>query len=144
MTPPATTTAFVELHVPDFGKAKTYYQSLGFQIVWERKSEEFKGYLVMQLEENFLCFWAGNENVYKHSYFKKFSKDTKRGYGVEIVFMIKDIEAYYNNVKDIAHVVEPLVMKPWGNKDFRCEDPFGYYLRFTEFYNTLYDDVAVP
>lgn len=98
----------------------------------------------MKLEKNFLCFWAGNEKVYDHPYFKKFPKDTKRGYGVEIVFMIQDIDSFYEKVKDIANVVEPLVLRPWGDKDFRCKDPFGYYLRFTEYYNTLSDDVAVP
>jgi len=29
-------------------------------------------------------------------------------------------------------VVEPLRMRPWGARDFRIADPFGYYLRITE------------
>lgn len=111
--------------------------------MWERKPEAFKGYLVMKMEENILCFWAGNTYAYQHPYFKRFSPDTKRGYGVGVVLMVGDVEEYYNKVKEIAHVVEPLVMQLWGNKDFRCEDPFGYYLRFTEYYDTLNEDKAI-
>ena len=61
----------VELHIPDFNEAKEFYEKLGFVVVWERKPEEFKGYLVMEMENNILCFWAGNEKVYKHPYFKQ-------------------------------------------------------------------------
>src|SRR3989338_3869816 len=98
----------VELHIPDFNEAKEFYEKLGFVVVWERKPEEFKGYLVMEMENNILCFWAGNEKVYKHPYFKQYPKNQKKGYGVEIVLMIKDVESYSNRVKNFAKVVEPL------------------------------------
>lgn len=137
MTPPSSTSTLLELHVPDFHKVKSYYGKLGFRIIWERKPEGFKGYLVIKMENNILCFWAGNEHVYDQPYFKPFPKNTKRGYGVEIVLMVKDIEAYYKKVKSVANVVEPLVLQPWGLKDFRCKDPFGYYLRFTSYHNIL-------
>jgi hypothetical protein len=44
----------VELHVPDFQQVKDYYIPLGFEIVWERPPEGFKGYLVMKMENNIL------------------------------------------------------------------------------------------
>ena len=134
---PAQNNILLELHVPDFEKVKEYYEKLGFDIIWERKPEGFKGYLMLKMENNILCFWAGNEHVYEQSYFKRFPKDTKRGYGVEIVIMVDDVEAYYSKVKGFANVVEELVLQPWGLKDFRVEDPFGYYLRITTYHNIL-------
>lgn len=133
----------LELHVPDFEKAKKYYEKLGFEVIWERKPEGFKGYLILKMGDNILCFWAGNEHVYEHPYFKRFPKNTKRGYGVEIVIMVDDVEEYYSKVKGFANVVEELVLQPWGLKDFRVEDPFGYYLRITTPHNILDDDNAV-
>lgn len=129
--------SLIELHVPDFEPIKTYYHALGFRVVWERHAEEFKGYLVMELEGNTLCFWAGNKHVYKQPYFKKFPKETPRGYGVEIVIQLEDIESYYERHKEYANVVEPLTYQPWGLKDFRAVDPAGYYLRLTTKHNIL-------
>ncbi len=89
---PAKTDVMIELHVPDFKKVKDFYGKLGFKVVWERKPEEMKGYIVMKSGGSILCFWPGNESLWKQSYFKKFSKKSKRGYGVEIVIMVEDIE----------------------------------------------------
>lgn len=133
----------VELHVPDFEVIKAYYQSMGFDIVWERPPEGFKGYLVVRLDHNVLCFWAGNEHVYEQEYFSHFPRDSKRGYGVELVLMVDDIDAYYDKVKDIANVFEPLQLRPWKLRDFRCVDPAGYYLRFTSKHNILDSSNAV-
>lgn len=136
---PAQNNVLLELHVPDFKKVKDYYGKLGFKVVWERKPEGLKGYLILKMDKNILCFWSGNKYVYDNPYFKRFPKTTKRGYGVEIVIMVDDIESYYAKVKDFANVVEELVLQPWGLKDFRIEDPFGYYLRITSKHN-IFDD----
>ncbi|MDP2650706.1 MAG: glyoxalase/bleomycin resistance/extradiol dioxygenase family protein [bacterium] len=133
----------LELHVPDFGPIKNYYSKLGFGVVWEREPEADKGYLVMRMGNTILCFWPGTESVYKQLYFKKFSKETPRGYGVEVIIMVDDIESYYEKVKDVANVVEPLKLQPWGSEDFRAVDPFGYYLRFTGKHNILDNANAV-
>lgn len=143
MGAPAKSDVILELHVPDFEKVKEFYGKLGFRVVWERKPEGMKGYLVMKKGGSILCFWAGNEEVYSHPYFKQFSKETKRGYGVEIIIFVKNIEKYYEKVKKFAKVVEELTTQPWGDKDFRIEDPFGFYLRFSSPYNTLYAEKAV-
>jgi lactoylglutathione lyase len=137
MNEPAQNNVMLELHVPDFEIVKEYYTRLGFKVVWERKPEEFKGYLVIQRGNNVLCFWAGNEYVHQHPFFSKFPKDTTRGFGVEIVIIVEDVEKFYSQVKEFANVVEELVEQPWGLKDFRTADPFGYYLRFTTPHNIL-------
>jgi hypothetical protein len=121
----------LELHVEDFEIIKNYYAGLGFRIIWEREPDGLKGYLVVDLEGNTLCFWAGNQHVYDQPHFKQFPKDTPRGYGVEIIIMVKDILSFYEQVRSVANVVEPLAEQPWGLWDFRAVDPAGYYLRFT-------------
>lgn len=131
------------MHVPDFEIVKDFYGKLGFKVVWEREPEGMKGYVVMKRGDSVLCFWAGNNEVYNQPYFKNFLKDTKRGYGVEIIIFVNDIETYYEKVKKFASVVEELTLQPWGDKDFRIADPFGFYLRFSSPYNTLLADRAV-
>jgi catechol 2,3-dioxygenase-like lactoylglutathione lyase family enzyme len=140
---PATSNVLVELHVPDFKKVKEFYGKLGFGVVWERPPEGFKGYLILRMEDNILCFWAGNEHVYKQEYFSQFPKDSKRGYGVELVLMVEDIETYYQLMKDKVKIFEDLRDRPWGLRDFRLEDPFGYYLRITSKHNILDNKYAV-
>jgi hypothetical protein len=135
--PPAENYLLLEFHVPSFDKVKEFYGKLGFEIVWERKPEEFKGYLVIRRGNNILCFWGGNEKIWKHEYFKNWPQNTKRGYGVELVIMVEDIEKFYEEVKQFAKIVEELKIKPWGLKDFRIEDPFGFYIRITEYHNIL-------
>ena len=117
----------IELHVPDFKPVKDYYKKLGFNIVWERAEEGHKGYMVMELENNLICFWCGNESVYEQSYFSKFPKTSIKGYGVEIVFLIDNVENYYERLEENnIEIFQPLATKPWGLKDFRMVDPFGF------------------
>lgn len=144
MGKPQSSFTLLELHTPDFQKVKDYYGKLGFKIVWERKPEGFKGYLVMSMGGNILCFWAGNEKVYKQDYFKKFPKKSLRGYGVELVLMVDNIDEYYKRVRSFANVYEELRLRPWGLRDFRTIDPFGFYLRFTSKHDIFDPKHAVP
>lgn len=143
METPAISNVLLELQVPDFEKVKEFYGKLEFKVVWERKPEGFKGYLVIKMEDNILCFWAGNEMVWEQDYLKKFPKESQRGYGTEIVLMVKNLEDYYSQVKDRVEIFEPLQNKPWGLKDFRVVDPFGFCLRFTTLHNILDSKYAV-
>lgn len=89
---------FVELHVLDFDPVVTFYGALGFRIAWKREPSGTDGYLVMERDGAVICFYAGNSAVYDHPYFGQFSKDSVRGYGVEIVFMVRDIGAIFGLV----------------------------------------------
>lgn len=126
----------LELHVPDFQLAKKFYRDLGYKVVWEKKPEERKGYMVMRNGDSIINFYCGNEHVYEQSYFRRFPKTTKRGYAVEIVIPLDDIKSIYKNVhkKYKKQIVEPL-MKRFDRLDFRILDPFGFYLRFVERYD---------
>jgi lactoylglutathione lyase len=137
MSTPAQNSILIELHVPDFNLAKHFYGKLGFGVVKEVEPEEKKGYLILKKEDNILCFWPGNEYIYKQNYFQKFPKDTKKGFGVEIIIMVDNIQELYEKAKSFASIVEQLQLRPWGSRDFRIEDPFGFYIRLTEPYNVL-------
>jgi uncharacterized glyoxalase superfamily protein PhnB len=122
----------IELHVPDFAVAKSFYRLLGFDLLWARENGDAGDYMVMEREGAVLCFWPGNAAVWKQKHFSRFPRDTPRGFGVEIVYMAADIERYYEEVKESANVVDPLTEQPWGVLDFRFVDPFGYYFRVTQ------------
>lgn len=131
------TDVIIELHVPDFEVTKDFYEKLGFETVWEYPPKGSSGYLVMRRDKSILAFYCGNEEVYNHEYFKKFPRTTPRGYGVELAIHITDmdLEKYYAGVMekiDKKYLIQTLETKPWGTRDFRLIDPFGYYLSIRE------------
>lgn len=140
----ALTDVITELHVPDFKKVLDFYGKMGFEQVRQKppKKGERSGYLVIKRQDSILCFYCGNKEVYNQSFFKKFPKDTPRGYAVEIIIYISDkpIGQFYREVVDKIGehcIVEPLQEKQWGSKDFRMVDPFGFYLCIREPKNIL-------
>lgn len=136
------TDIIIELHVSDFKKVKDFYGKLGFKKVWEYPPKKQTGYLVIKRKNSILAFFCGNEEVYQHAFFKRFPKNTIRGYGVEIAIYISDIriEKYYQEFLEKIgnqYLIQPLKTQPWGSKDFRIVDPFGYYLSIREPDNIL-------
>jgi uncharacterized glyoxalase superfamily protein PhnB len=123
------TDVYIELHVPDFKRAIEFYSRLGFKLMWLTED-----YLVMKRKRSVLNFYGGSQKVYSHSYFGRFKKTTKCGYGVEIIIPVDRAERVYNSVRKFAKIVQPLQLKKWGRRDFRIVDPFGFYLRITERY----------
>jgi len=123
------TDVYIELHVPDFKRAIEFYSKLGFKLLWRTED-----YLVMKRKTSVLNFYGGSEKVYRHSYFGRFRKSTKCGYGVEIIIPVDRVEQLYKNVRKFARIVQPLQLKKWKRRDFRIVDPFGFYLRITERY----------
>lgn len=122
----------VELHVSDFAPAKDFYGAFGFTVAKEEVGEREANYLVMRNGTSVLCFWPGNETVKNQPYFERFPCETQPGFGVEIVVMVDDVESALAEADRRCCVVEGLKTKPWGLRDFRALDPYGYYLRFTE------------
>ena len=120
----------VELHVPDFAPVRSFYGRLGFSVVRDEPGPD--GYLVLRHEQNAIAFWPGSEAVRSHPFFSRHPAGTPRGSGVEIVITTSELDALYERARDLDAVVEPLRMRPWGARDFRIADPFGYYLRITE------------
>jgi lactoylglutathione lyase len=129
--------SYVELHVPDFEVVKEFYGKLGFRVAREDPASGRDGYLVMELDGGVVAFWPGTDEVYQHSHFQNFPRDTPRGFGVELAFSVENLEVVHRAALDMDCVVAPLVQRPWGLHDFRVVDPFGYYLRFTEQHNVF-------
>ena len=134
----------VELHTPDFDQVREFYTAMGFEVAWERAPEEKKGYLVLTMAGNVLCFWAGNEYVHEHSYFHRLPDTTPRGYGTEIVITIPDLAEFYDRFPHRSSIVSPLRTRAWGVADFRVVDPAGFYVRISERHNILDPRHAVP
>ncbi|KQV90449.1 glyoxalase/bleomycin resistance/extradiol dioxygenase family protein [Rhizobacter sp. Root1221] len=58
----------------------------------------------------------------------------ERGIGVEFCFYVADAEldaCYQRAVHECGTRIEPLVVQPWGARDFRVIDPDGYYVRIS-------------
>lgn len=129
----------VELHVPDFAPVKEFYGKLGFEIASEDPTGEYPGYLILKREDaagpTLIAFYGNDERVYDQSYFKKFPRTTQRGYGVEVVIPVSNIQAVFDAVSVACSefVEAPLKEKSDGVhvwRDFRLHDPFGFYIRF--------------
>ncbi len=141
MKSPIQNNLIIELHVPDFGKVKDFYSRLGFEIISNDLKGKYPGYMVMRRDDplgnTILNFYGDDERVYEQAYFKKFDKNTIRGYAVEITIPVRDIDALYKSVsKNLkANIEQELIEKKDGKtiwRDFRLADPFGFYIRFTE------------
>lgn len=135
---------FVELHVPDLRAAKAFYRRFKFTVVREEVSGSGDGYLVMGRGSSLIFFWGGTEAVRDHEYFRRFRRVRKRGYGVELVIPVDDLDAAYRTAVAAKCVVAEPRMRAWGSRDFRAEDPFGFYLRFTERHDPTRRSVRRP
>lgn len=132
----------LELHVPDFNKARLFYKIFGFeQIMYNPESGGSSDleYMVLERKDKLgrtvINFYGNKPKVAEHTHFREFSRNTPRGYAVEITIPVSDVEKLWGSVSkalDASQISQALAMKRWEKKDFRVIDPFGFYLRFTE------------
>lgn len=53
--------------------------------------------------------------------------------GVELVVEVDDLDLCHARVQGAAWpILEEIISRPWGMRDFRVLDPSGYYVRLTE------------
>ena len=52
--------------------------------------------------------------------------------GTEIVFYTARLDRLREELSAAGHSPSPVVLQPWGDRDFRLTDPDGYYLRLSE------------
>jgi hypothetical protein len=145
MINPIRNNLIIEFHVPDFDVVKKFYALLGFAPISENPVTATEpGYLVLKRYDaegdTILNFYGGNQKVYEQSYFKNFPKDTKRGYAATVTIPVAHVNEFYNEVvpKIKNYIKQSIMDKKDGDtlwRDFRVEDPFGFYLRFTELIN---------
>jgi lactoylglutathione lyase len=132
----------LELHIPDFQKAREFYSLFGFEeLSYDPTSGggSSLGYLVLQRKDtigrSIINFYGDRPEVIKHDHFNQFPQDTPRGYEVEVTFPVDNVEKLWHEVKGKLikkQISQELIKKRWGKSDFRIVDPFGFYIRFTE------------
>lgn len=142
MASPIKNNLIIELHVPNLNVVKDFYSKLGFEVkVNDDINETDLGYVTMlrrdKIGNTLINFYGGDDRVYKQSYFKNFPNNTKRGYAIEVTIPVSDIDVLYKVIIENLenHIVRKLVESKdhdYKWKDFRMEDPFGFYIRFTE------------
>jgi lactoylglutathione lyase len=126
----------VELHVKSFKGLREYYKNLGFEILFDSPGN----YLVLAKGKAIVNFWGDGGMYPEQPYFKKWRKTKgKSGYDVEIIIPVPNIKKYYTEIKEKVKVVEELKHMPWGADDFRIEDPNGFYIRFTEPHDWVFE-----
>ncbi|MFA5107459.1 MAG: hypothetical protein WC497_04000 [Patescibacteria group bacterium] len=135
----------LELHIPDFAKARDFYSLFGFtQLNYDPTSGGASdlGYMVLKrsdpIGDTYINFYGDSEKVSQHGFFKDMPATTPRGYEVEITIPVSNVEELWASVKDIVppkQIAQPLTLKRWGKEDFRVADPFGFYVRFTELFD---------
>ncbi|MFA6198577.1 MAG: hypothetical protein WC734_05540 [Patescibacteria group bacterium] len=129
----------LELHVPDFVKARKFYSTFNFHQISYIPAGSELGYMVLAridtIGKTCINFYGDNERVARHTHFADYPTGTPRGYAVEITIPVSNVEELWklaNSVLDSSQIAQPLELKRWGKKDFRVVDPFGFYVRFTE------------
>ena len=118
-----------ELSVSNIEKSKSFYISLGFKIMYERKEDKF---CFLQYEENQIMIEEVNNN------WNTGKLEYPYGRGINISMMINDIEVFYNNIQkldmDIFRKLDvhqyKVDNKIFFDKEFIIQDPDGYLLRF--------------
>lgn len=117
----------VELHVPSFDAIEEFYGALGFAFA-PPDTRTDPGYMVASLGNSAIRFYRREG---PHEYFGD-TDDDRLGVGVEVVVNVEDLDAAFTAAESLGAIVAPMKARPWGLRDFRVADPFGYYLRFTE------------
>ena len=118
-----------ELTVTNINKSKEFYQSIGFNVKYERKEDKF---CFLELEKNQIMIEEINNhwNVGKLEY--------PFGNGINISMQIKDVEKLYQDLKNKKIVFFKELEKNhyrvdnkvYDDKEFLIQDPDGYLLRF--------------
>jgi predicted lactoylglutathione lyase len=137
-----TNNLILELHVPDLLLAKDFYSKIGFSVAMDDKPNDTEqGYMSMirkdEIGNTMINFYGGDERVYTQSYFKQFPKDTPKGFEVGIVIPVSNIDQLYKETTEklqdyIVRGIEEKQDHDLRWKDFRMNDPFGFYIRVTE------------
>ncbi len=119
-------TSWVELCVSDFAQSITWFeQALGFRVV-AREADDYaelsRGETTIQLAAENAQYWAS-----EHPHLLPAGQ---RGSGVEIVLLVEDVEAIYQQAQLAgANIVRELADYPWQMRQFWVRHPDGYLIR---------------
>ena len=137
---PISNNLVLELHIPDFAKAREFYALFGFEQLSYTPKTGSRGleYMILKREDplgrTLINFYGNRPEVSQHAHFKDYPVNTPKGYAVELTVPVTGVDKVWDSVKDKLaeeQIAQGLELKLWGQKDFRVVDPFGFYLRFT-------------
>ena len=118
-----------ELSVSNIENSIEFYTSIGFKIIYERKKDNF---CFLELENNQIMIEQINNNwntgILEYPF----------GRGINISMSIKNIDQYYNKIKEKNIKIFQEIQinkyqvdeKIYEDKEFLIQDPDGYLLRF--------------
>jgi len=120
-----------ELTVTNIEKSKTFYENLGFKIMYERKEDKF---IFLELNQNQIMIQEDND-VWETG-----PLEYPFGRGINISMEVKNVEKIKQNLlkinyplfQDIKESIYKVNEKEYIDKEFLVQDPDGYLLRFTE------------
>lgn len=121
-----TKTSYVELCVSDFEQSIAWFENvLGFRVVAREENEYAelsRGETAIQLAADNAPYWSSERPHLLPS--------GKRGSGVEIVLVVDNVDAVYQQAQQAsADIVRPLADYPWHMRQFWVRHPDGYLIR---------------
>lgn len=117
----------LELFVDDIERALAFYTGvLGFQV--GKQTED--GYTALARGDAAISLNKRQSLPSDHPV--QAGPGEPLGRGVEVVLYVEDVQAAYDGVVASGWPrSSELVLRPWGEQDFRVLDPDGYYLRIS-------------
>lgn len=113
-----------ELFVTDAPESIRFYQALGFALAQQKPD----GYSTMRSDNTVVAlspvpWWLPLRVV---------GVLRRPPIGTELVFYSDELEALRERLVAAGYAPGPVVLQPWGDRDFRITDPDGYYVRISE------------
>ncbi len=121
-----TKTSWVEICVSDFAQSIAWFENvLGFRVV-AREGNDYaelsRGETTIQLAADDAPYWS-SESAH-------FLPPGQRGSGVEIILLVDNIDAVYQQARQArADIVRPIADYPWHMRQFWLRHPDGYLIR---------------
>jgi len=119
-------TSWVEICVSDFAQSIAWFENvLGFRVV-ARDSNDYaelsRGETTIQLAADDAPYWSSER--------AHFLPPGQRGSGVEIVLLVDNIDAVYQQAQQAqADIARPIADYPWHMRQFWLRHPDGYLIR---------------
>ena len=122
-----------ELSVSNLKNSLKFYQTAGFKIEYERVENKF---VFLSLGEiQFMLQEISEDDKWKLAPLKY-----PFGNGINFQLEVENVDEIYNSLKENNYKIAFDMEENWyrqddkllGNKEFLCQDPDGYLLRFSE------------
>jgi uncharacterized glyoxalase superfamily protein PhnB len=124
----------VGLRVANVRRAAELYQRMGFTFVMAVPDERDEWLLcLLRYGSGSILLGALDHPQFPRSHLHERAARGSRGRGVRIDLTVPDVAATYEAcVQAGCKITEHPAQEVWGDRTFRCLDPFGFEWQFTE------------